>query len=463
LAGGEIQRVKLASQLGANLSGLIYILDEPTIGLHSRDVGRLLKTLKKLRDLGNTVIVVEHDAQTIREADWIIDLGPGAGEYGGEVVAEGTPTQIMKNKKSLTGKYLAASIKEGIAISSRPLSEKGRTPRNGSVKRLKIKGASAFNLKNIDVEIPLGTFTCITGVSGSGKSTLMIEILAKALSRKFYGTKEKPGQHKAIFGMNYLDKIINVDQSPIGRSPRSNPATYTGLFSYIRDLFTQVPEAKIRGYGPGQFSFNLKDGGRCRSCGGEGAIKVEMQSLPDVYIKCQECQGSRYDRKTLEIHWQGKNIAQVLDLTVEEAMDFFKEVPIIWEKLKILWEVGLGYLKLGQPATTLSGGEAQRIKLASELGRRSTGRTLYILDEPTTGLHFEDIKKLLQVLKKLVEKGNTVLVIEHNLEVIREADWIVDLGPEGGEEGGYLVAAGSLEEIIKSKDSYTGKYLKKVI
>lgn len=455
LAGGEAQRIKLAAQLGVSLSGLIYILDEPTIGLHARDTERLLRALKNLRDLGNSIIVVEHDADTILAADWVIDLGPGAGQYGGELVAQGTPKEIIKNPKSLTGQYLKKRPK----IYSRLIQETKKQKYKKSSRCLKIMGAREFNLKNIDVEIPLNQFVCVTGVSGSGKSTLVIEILAKALARKFYRAKDKPGLHKVILGLNYLDKVINVDQSPIGQTPRSNPATYTGLFTYIRDLFSEVPEAKIRGYEPGQFSFNVKDGGRCQACQGEGAIKVEMQDLTDVYVECQECRGSRYDARTLEIHYRNKNIAEVLAMGVEEALSFFRDIPILYEKLKILWEVGLGYICLGQPATTFSGGEAQRIKLATELGKRATGKTLYILDEPTTGLHFEDTKRLLQVLRKIIEKGNSVLVIEHNLEVIRQADWIIDLGPEGGNKGGYLVASGPPKMIAKYKKSYTGKYL----
>lgn len=462
LAGGEAQRIKLATQLGANLSGLIYILDEPTIGLHARDIEKFIKTLKELKNLGNSIIIVEHDEQVILAADWVIDLGPGAGKYGGEVVAQGTPEQIIKNEKSLTGQYLNRKSKIKNLARARLKEEQKLKIKNRKDRKLIIKGASEFNLKNIDVEIPLGKFTCITGVSGSGKSTLMVDILAKALAKKFYGAKDRPGQHKAILGLNYIDKVINVDQSPIGRTPRSNPATYIGLFTCIRDLFTQIPEAKIRGYKAGQFSFNIKDGGRCSACQGEGAMKIEMQFLPNVYVECQECHGSRYNQKTLEIYYYGKNIAQVLNMSVEEAMNFFQDIPVIHEKLKILWEVGLGYLQLGQPATTLSGGEAQRIKLATELGKRSTGKTLYILDEPTTGLHFEDIKKLLQVLKKLIEKGNTVLVVEHNLEVIKQADWIIDLGPEGGDKGGYLVIAGPLENVAKSNKGYTGRYLRGV-
>ncbi|MEK7512443.1 MAG: excinuclease ABC subunit UvrA, partial [Patescibacteria group bacterium] len=452
LSGGEAQRIRLATQLGSSLSEVIYVLDEPSIGLHPADNNKLIATLKNLRDKGNSVIVVEHDEDMMRAADHIIDIGPGAGIYGGEVVAQGTIEQIKKNPKSLTGKYL--SKKETIEIINKT--------RRGNGKAIEIKGASAFNLKNIDVKIPLGKLVAITGVSGSGKSTLMTEILSKALARYFYRSKDLPAEHKTIVGLENIDKVITIDQSPIGRTPRSNPATYTGVFTYIRDLFTQVPEAKIKGYDAGQFSFNVK-GGRCEACGGDGLIKIEMQFLPDVYVECAECKGRRYDKKTLEIHYRGKNISDVLDMTVAEAKIFFGDTPILNEKLSILEEVGLGYLKLGQPATTLSGGEAQRIKLATELSRYATGKTLYILDEPTTGLHFDDIKRLLFILDKLVEKGNSVLIIEHNLEVIKNCDWIIDLGPEGGEKGGYLVAEGTPEQVVKNKNSLTGQYLKSVL
>jgi len=452
LAGGEAQRIRLATQLGLSLTGIIYILDEPSIGLHQKDNQKLIDTLKYLRDLGNTVIVVEHDEMTMKEADLIIDIGPGAGENGGKVVAVGTPEQIMKNSASITGKYLSGSQK--IALP--------KDYRKGSGKFLEVIGAEEFNLKNIDVKIPLAKFVCLTGVSGSGKSTLMLDILVKALAKKLYRAKDNPGKHKEIKGTENIDKVIAIDQSPIGRTPRSNPATYTGLFTYIRDLFTKTQEAKIRGYKAGKFSFNAQ-AGRCEACAGEGLVKIEMQFLPDVYIPCEECHGTRYKQEILEVHYQGKNIADILDFSVEEAMRFFRQHPIVYTKLKTLFDVGLGYIKLGQPATTLSGGEAQRVKLATELSRRSTGKTLYILDEPTTGLHFEDIKQLLGVLNKLVDKGNTVLIIEHNLDVIKCADWIIDLGPEGGAKGGKIVAQGTPRQIINEKNSYTAKYLKELL
>ena len=452
LAGGEAQRIRLTTQMGSKLSEVIYILDEPSIGLHQRDNDKLINTLKKLRDIGNSVIVVEHDEATILSADHVIDIGPGAGEYGGKIIAQGTPEAIKKNKRSLTGKYLSGKLKIEIP----------KQYHEGSGKNILIRGASEFNLKNIDVKIPLGKFVCITGVSGSGKSTLMTEILSKALAQKFYRSKDLPGKHKAIKGIEYLDKVITIDQTPIGRTPRSNPATYTGVFTYIRDLFTQVSEAKIKGYDAGKFSFNVK-GGRCESCAGEGFKKIEMNFLPDVYIECEECKGKRYDKEALEIHYRGKNIADILGMTVEESKTFFGDIQIICDKLNILHEVGLGYIKLGQPAPTLSGGEAQRVKLATELSRRPTGKTLYILDEPTTGLHFEDIKRLLEVLNKLVDKGNSVLIIEHNLDVIKCADWVIDLGPEGGDKGGSLVAEGTPKDIAKVKKSYTGQYLKRVL
>ncbi len=451
LSGGEAQRLRLASQIGSSLSGIIYVLDEPSIGLHSRDNTKLIETLQKLKSLDNTIIVVEHDEATILAADYVLDIGPGAGEYGGEVVGRGTPAEIKKNKKSLTGLYLSGKQKIDVP----------KNYRKGNGKFLTITGAAEHNLKNIDVKIPLGKFVCVTGVSGSGKSTLITDILGKSLTRAFYHTKDLPGKHKEIRGINLLDKVITIDQSPIGRTPRSNPATYTGVFTYIRDLFTENQEAKMKGYDAGKFSFNVKGGGRCETCGGEGAVKIEMQFLPDVYVECEECHGARYNAEALEIHYKGKNIADILNMTVLEARQFFKDVPAVYEKLQILANVGLGYMRLGQAATTLSGGEAQRIKLATELSRRATGKTLYILDEPTTGLHFDDIKKLLAVLNQLVDKGNSVLIIEHNLDVIKCADWVLDLGPEGGEGGGYLVAEGTPKDIAKSKKSYTGQYLKK--
>ncbi len=452
LSGGEAQRIRLATQIGSGLTGVLYILDEPSIGLHQRDNERLLKTLKGLRDLGNTVIVVEHDQDTIEAADWVVDIGPGAGKHGGEIIGEGTPAQIAKNKNSITGHYLSGT--EKIEVPKR------RNQGNG--RKISIIGASEHNLKNINVDIPLGKLVCLTGVSGSGKSTLLNEILAKALSQYFYSAKEAPGAPKKIVGMDHVDKIINIDQSPIGRTPRSNPATYTGVFTYIRDLFAATPEAKMRGYKAGRFSFNVK-GGRCETCGGDGVIKIEMHFLPDVYVACEECKGRRYNREALEIHYKGKNISEVLEMTVDEAKEYFKSIPLVYRKLATLSEVGLGYMHLGQQATTLSGGEAQRIKLASELSRASTGKTLYVLDEPTTGLHFADVKRLLQVLTRLVEKGNTVMVIEHNLDVIKCADWIIDLGPEGGNKGGELVGAGTPEDLVKIKRSYTGQYLKKLL
>jgi excinuclease ABC subunit A len=449
LSGGEAQRIRLATQIGSSLVGVVYILDEPSIGLHQRDNDRLIETLKELRDLGNTVLVVEHDKDTIMAADNVIDIGPGAGEHGGEVVAQGTPQSVAKNKKSLTGQYLAGT-------KTIPSPKKYR---KGNGKSLEIIGASEFNLKNIDVSLPLGKFVSITGVSGSGKSTLMTEILAKSLSQYFYQSKDLPGKHKEIKGIEYLDKVINIDQSPIGRTPRSNPATYTGVFTYIRDLFTKTSEAKIRGYKAGRFSFNVK-GGRCEACQGDGVKRIEMHFLPDVFVECEECHGRRYNQQALEIHYKGKNIADILSMTVEEALKFFDSIPAIKQKIQTLEDVGLNYMKLGQNATTLSGGEAQRVKLATELSRRSTGKTLYILDEPTTGLHFEDVKRLLSVLNQLVDKGNTVLIIEHNIDVIKSTDWIIDLGPEGGQRGGEIVAVGTPLDVAKSKRSYTGQYLK---
>jgi len=450
LSGGEAQRLRLATQLGSALSEVVYVLDEPSIGLHSVDNEKLIATLKDLRDKGNSVIVVEHDKETIEAADYVIDLGPGAGIYGGEVVAEGTPAEIKRNPKSLTGQYLTHKKKIELV----------KKAKRGNGKKLTIKNAVAYNLKNITVDIPLGMLVCVTGVSGSGKSSLINDILAKALARQFYRSKDLPAEHRAITGIENLDKVITIDQTPIGRTPRSNPATYTGVFTYIRDLFTQVPEAKIKGYDAGRFSFNVK-GGRCEACGGDGYVKYEMQFLPDVYVECEECKGRRYNKETLEIHYRGKNIADILEMTVSEAKDFFRDTPIINEKLTTLQEVGLDYLTLGQPATTLSGGEAQRIKLATELSRYSTGKTLYILDEPTTGLHFDDINKLLVILHRLVDKGNSVLIIEHNMDVIKNGDWILDLGPGGGDQGGEVVAEGTPAQVAKVKKSVTGQYLKK--
>lgn len=452
LSGGEAQRIRLASQVSSTLSGVLYVLDEPSIGLHQRDNDKLITTLKKLRDNGNTVIVVEHDASTMLAADWLIDIGPGAGEAGGQVLFSGTPLDIKECKTSLTGAYLAGKYEI-------------KTPkkfRSGNGKSIKILGATEHNLKNIDVEIPLGKLVAITGVSGSGKSTLMSDILANALTRKFYRAKVEPGAHKELSGLEFIDKVIDIDQSPIGRTPRSNPATYTGLFSYIRDLFAELPEARVKGLGAGHFSFNVP-GGRCENCAGDGVIKVEMQFLSDVYLTCEVCGGKKFKPKVLEVLYQGKNISEVLDLTVSEAKEFFAAHSAISQKLQILDEVGLGYIKLGQSATTFSGGEAQRIKLATELSRRATGKTLYILDEPTTGLHFADIERLLKVLNMLVDQGNTVLIIEHNLEVIKSVDWIIDLGPEGGALGGYLVVAGTPEDVVKAAKSYTGQYLKKIM
>lgn len=452
LAGGEAQRIRLATQIGSGLMGVLYILDEPSIGLHQRDNGRLLETLKRLRDIGNSVLIVEHDEETMREADYIIDIGPGAGEHGGKVVCHGSPKEIISQSKSLTADYL----------SGRKKIEVPKLRRTGNGKHIEIIGASEHNLKDIDVKIPLNTLTCVTGVSGSGKSTLVNDILAKSLLKKYHRAEVEPGQHLEIKGSENLNKIICIDQSPIGKSPRSNPATYTGAFTPIRELFAMTQESRMRGYKAGRFSFNVK-GGRCEKCRGDGVIKIEMHFLPDVYITCEECKGQRYNQEALDVKYRGKSIADVLNMTVEEAAIFFKNIPSIYTKLSVLSEVGLGYIKLGQPATTLSGGEAQRIKLASELSRRGTGSTLYVLDEPTTGLHFEDIKKLLLVLNSLVAKGNTVLIIEHNLDIIKNADHIVDIGPEGGDKGGEIIACGSPEEVAQVNKSYTGQYLKKIL
>lgn len=449
LSGGESQRIRLATQIGSNLSGVLYILDEPSIGLHQRDNDRLISSLKKMRDLGNTLIVVEHDEDTMRQADWLIDVGPGAGDFGGQIVASGTPEDVAKNKKSITGQYLSGAKEIPVPLARR----KG----NGRV--LRVKGASENNLQNIDVTFPLGKFIAVTGVSGSGKSTLVNSILKKAVAQKLNRNSAKPGKHKALEGIENIERLIDIDQSPIGRTPRSNPATYTGVFDDIRDLFAKTNEAKIRGYKKGRFSFNVK-GGRCEACSGDGIIKIEMHFLPDVYVPCEVCHGTRYNSETLEVHYKDKNIAEILDMTVNDAVEFFAPIPKIARKLQTIKDVGLGYVTLGQPATTLSGGEAQRMKLASELHKRSTGKSLYILDEPTTGLHTDDIARLLKVLQRFVDDGNTVLVIEHNLDVIKTADHIIDLGPEGGVGGGQIVATGTPEEVAKVKESFTGQYLK---
>ncbi|MCB8836189.1 excinuclease ABC subunit UvrA [Aurantimonas sp. VKM B-3413] len=453
LSGGESQRIRLASQIGSGLTGVLYVLDEPSIGLHQRDNARLLDTLKHLRDIGNTVIVVEHDEDAILAADYVVDIGPAAGIHGGEVIASGTPGAIMANPKSLTGRYLSGDL--GV-----PVPESRRKPQKG--KRLKVVGARGNNLKNVSAEIPLGLFSCVTGVSGGGKSTFLIETLFKAASRRIANGRDIPAEHDRVEGLEHLDKVIDIDQSPIGRTPRSNPATYTGAFTPIRDWFAALPEAKARGYQPGRFSFNVK-GGRCEACQGDGVIKIEMHFLPDVYVTCDVCHGKRYNRETLEVTFKEKSIADVLDMTVEEGVDFFAAVPAVRDKLATLKEVGLGYIKVGQQATTLSGGEAQRVKLAKELSRKATGRTLYILDEPTTGLHFHDVAKLLEVLHDLVDRGNTVVVIEHNLEVIKTADWLVDIGPEGGDGGGEIVATGTPEDVLKVERSYTGQFLKELL
>lgn len=452
LSGGEAQRIRLATQIGSGLVGVLYILDEPSIGLHQRDNSKLLETLKHLRDLGNTLLVVEHDEETMYAADQIIDIGPGAGEHGGNVVAQGTAEVVKQSEQSITGQYLSG--RKFIPVPKKRRSNDGRF--------IEIKGAKANNLKNIDVKIPLGVFSVVTGVSGSGKSTLINDILYNALAAKLHGARLRPADHKEILGLSEIDKVINIDQSPIGRTPRSNPATYTGVFDFIRELFSQTNEAKLRGYKPGRFSFNVK-GGRCEACRGDGMNKIEMHFLPDVYVPCEVCHGARYNRDTLEVHYKGKTIAEVLDMTVTEACEFFKNLPRIYRKLEVLEDVGLGYIRLGQAATTLSGGEAQRVKLATELSRRSTGKTLYILDEPTTGLHIADVHKLLEVLQRLVGAGDSVVVIEHNLDVIKTADYIIDLGPEGGDKGGALLACGTPEEVAKNKKSYTGQYIKQAL
>ncbi len=453
LSGGEAQRIRLATQIGSRLVGVLYILDEPSIGLHQRDNARLLGTLKELRDLGNTVLVVEHDEETIRAADHVVDLGPRAGLYGGEVVVLGPLDQVLTHPDSLTARYLRGELRI-------PVPPRRRVPDPERV--LRVVGARDHNLQNLTVELPLGLFIAVTGVSGSGKSTLVTDILYRALARHFYRAKVMPGAHDRIEGLDHIDKVIDIDQSPIGRTPRSNPATYTGLFTPIRELFTYLPESKIRGYGPGRFSFNVK-GGRCEACQGDGLVKVEMHFLPDVYVPCEVCKGRRYNRETLEVRYKGKSIADVLDMSVAEALDFFENQPRIRTKLELLNDVGLGYIHLGQSATTLSGGEAQRVKLATELAKRDTGRTLYILDEPTTGLHFEDVRLLLEVLHRLVDKGNTVVVIEHNLDVVKTADWVIDLGPEGGAAGGTVVAVGAPEDVAGVRGSFTGQFLHKVL
>jgi excinuclease ABC subunit A len=452
LSGGEAQRIRLATQIGSGLMGVLYILDEPSIGLHQRDNARLIRTLLGMRDLGNTIIVVEHDEETIRTADWVIDIGPGAGEHGGEVVAQGPLEAILREPRSLTGAYLSG--RRRIPMPAHRRSAKGDA--------IVVRGAREHNLKSIDVRIPLGVFVSITGVSGSGKSTLVNEILYRRLAQVISKAKERPGAHDKIEGIQHIDKVIDIDQSPIGRTPRSNPATYTGLFTPIRDLFAAVPEARLRGYSAGRFSFNVK-GGRCEACAGDGIIKIEMQFLPDVYVPCEVCGGKRYNREALEIRYKGKTISDVLEMTVEEGLAFFANVPACEAKLRTLNDVGLGYVHLGQPATTLSGGEAQRIKLSTELSRRATGRTLYILDEPTTGLHFADVERLLEVLHRLVDAGNTVVVIEHNLDVVKTADWIIDLGPEGGKAGGEVIAEGTPEAVARSRRSFTGRYLRELL
>jgi len=452
LSGGEAQRIRLATQIGAGLVGVLYVLDEPSIGLHQRDNERLIATLKGLRDLGNTVVVVEHDEQTIRAADYVIDLGPGAGRHGGALVHAGSVADLLVQPRSLTARYLNRDME--IQVPGK------RCPGNGAV--LEILGATENNLKNINIKIPLGSMVCVTGVSGSGKSTLVDDILRRALFRHFYSAKDRPGKHRKIVGLEHLDKVIVIDQSPIGRTPRSNPATYTGAFSLIRDLFAQLPGSRVRGYGPGRYSFNVK-GGRCERCKGDGILKIEMQFLPDVYVTCEQCRGQRYNRETLDVRYAGRSIAEVLNMTVDEALEFFRAIPAMERKLKVLSDVGLGYLQLGQPATTLSGGEAQRVKLSAELSKTDTGRTLYLLDEPTTGLHFADVHKLLQVLLRLRDAGNALVIIEHNLDVIKTADYVIDLGPEGGEAGGQIIAQGTPEAIMANPKSYTGQYLRGVL
>ena len=451
LSGGEAQRLRLATQIGSQLVGVLYILDEPSIGLHQRDNAKLIGTLERLRDLGNTVLVVEHDEQMMRAADWLVDMGPGAGEHGGHVVAEGPAKQVEKNKGSITGQFLAGTREI-------PVPER----REQDLGSFRVLGARMHNLKDIDVEFPVGKFVAVTGVSGSGKSTLVNEIVYKALANRLHRMRVKPGEHDAVEGIDCFDKVIDIDQSPIGRTPRSNPATYTKLFDSIRELYSQTPDAKVRGYKPGRFSFNVR-GGRCETCKGDGTIKIEMHFLPDVYVPCETCGGKRYNRETLEVRFKGKSIADVLEMSVEEALGFFAKIPKIRRRLQTLHDVGLDYVKLGQPATTLSGGEAQRVKLSSELSKVATGRTLYILDEPTTGLHFADIEKLLEVLQRLADAGNTVLVIEHNLDVIKQADWIVDLGPEGGEAGGEVIASGTPEQVAEVEESYTGQFLRQLL
>jgi excinuclease ABC subunit A len=453
LSGGEAQRIRLASQIGSGLTGVMYVLDEPSIGLHQRDNSRLLETLKRLRDIGNSVIVVEHDEEAISSADYVVDMGLGAGDHGGRVVAQGTPREIRAHAESLTGQYLSRR---------RRIDVPGLRHRPQSDRKLTITAASGNNLKNITVDVPVGLFVCVTGVSGSGKSTLVQDIMLPALMQKIYRSKDAPGRHKSVDGIDALDKVIDMDQSPIGRTPRSNPATYTGVFDHVRRLFASTQEAKVRGYLPGRFSFNVA-GGRCEACAGDGTIKIEMHFLPDVYVPCEVCKGARYNRDTLDITFKGRNIAEVLDMPIEEARDFFANQPVIARHMETLVDVGLGYVRLGQPAPTLSGGEAQRVKLASELAKRSTGHTIYLLDEPTTGLHFDDVRRLLTVLSRLVDQGNTVLVIEHNLDVIKTADWLIDLGPEGGSGGGTLVAEGPPEHVATIDASHTGRYLRELL